>query len=223
MSADFPHRLGFKQKPDPRDENYPLSRFMALTRPGKTVSKFWRPGPVLDQRNTSSCVGRACWQVLAGEPVLSPLAESLTAMGIYDEARKNDEWPDNDNVDEGTSVRAGLEVLKRHGAISAYFWGKNAAEAGEFLLHFGGLVFGINWTQDMFQPDNNGIIHPTGALAGGHAIYACGCDWRGKFIMFQNSWGRGWGQDGGFKISFADLDRLINDGGVFAAVQEVPA
>jgi hypothetical protein len=212
------HALGFRQKPDERDMRFPLGELMSAS-VSHPVAKVWAPGRTLDQGPTSSCVGHACWQLEAGEPVvLDPIP--LSPFDIYGEARKIDEWKDNDNIDAGTSVRAGLNVLKNHDLISAYYWAESAEQALEYLLKFGPLVFGTNWTQDMFNPDQHGIIRPTGNVAGGHAWFAYAGQWESKYITGLTSWGPDFGKNGSFKLSLSDVDELFRAGGCAAAVLE---
>ncbi len=213
-----PFSLGFRQKPDERDMRFPLGQLMGaqVTHP---ISKAWLPGRVLDQGPTSSCVGHACWQLEAGEPVvLDP--PPLSPFDIYGEARKIDEWKDNDDVDAGTSVRAGLNVLKNHGVIQSYYWAESAEQCLEYLLKFGPLVFGTEWTNDMFSPDGKGVIRPTGKSAGGHAWFAYAGQWQEKFITGLTSWGADFGKGGSFKLSLHDIDELFKQGGCAAAVLE---
>lgn len=210
-----PFPLGFRQLPDERDARYPLSDLMAGA--GKRpVSKKWLPGEVLDQGRTSSCVGHACWQLLASEPTMC--LSNLSPYDIYGEARKIDEFPGD--ADTGTSVRAGLNVLRNHGGIRAYYWAQGIDDAVEYLLKLGPLVLGIRWADSMFSPDAKGVIHPVGRGGGGHAIFAYAADWKGKFVTLRNSWNATWGKRGDCKISFTDLDKLLREGGVAAAVEE---
>ncbi len=216
MSAP-PYKLGFKQLPDARDAHYPLSKLMGA--PAEMpVSKAWEPGPTLDQRQTSSCVGHACWQFQTAEPILQGVV--MSPFEIYDEARQIDEWPDNDEKDEGTSVRAGLNVMKSHGIIENYYWAESADQALEYMLKFGPLVFGTDWTEDMFYPDAQAVIRPTGKLAGGHAWFAWAGQWDEKFITGLTSWGADFGYNGSFKLSLYDIDELFKRGGCAAAVTE---
>lgn len=215
--SDLPHKLGFRQLPDERDKHYPLSKLMGVG-VEVPISKAWKPGPTLDQRNTSSCVGHSCWQFQASEPIVK--AAVLTPFDIYDEARLIDEWPDNDFEDAGTSVRAGLNVLKNHGVIQNYYWAESADQALEYMLKYGPLVFGTDWTESMFYPTAEQVIRPTGKVVGGHAWFAWAGQWDEKFITGLTSWGPDFGYNGSFKLSLYDIDELFKRGGCAAAVTE---
>ncbi len=217
MSA--PYKLGFKQAPDPRDAQYPLSAMMRADAE-VPISKSWKTGEVVNQLQTSACVGFSCWQFQVSEPVVFGVVP-LSPMEIYNEARKNDEWPDNDgDVDSGTSVRAGLETLRRHGVISNYFWSNNLEEAVHHLLTVGPLVLGVSWRDSMFYPNADGLIQAVGNPAGGHAIFCPSAQWEDKCVTLQNSWGEDWGIGGKCRLSFYDLEMLLQEGGVCAAVKE---
>lgn len=210
-------KLGFRQKHDPRDAHYPLTKLMG-TPVEIPISKAWRPGPTLDQKQTSSCVGQSCFQFQVSEPMLKPT--TLGPFDIYNQARLIDEWDDNDTSDTGTSVRAGLNVLRNHGIIRNYFWAESADQAMEFLLKRGPLVFGTDWTESMFHPDAGHTIRPIGRVVGGHAWFAYAGQWEEKFITGLTSWGDSFGHNGSFRISLYDIDELFKRGGCAAAVQE---
>lgn len=219
MIQPFP--LGFRQKHSDKDKHYPLSTLMGAPT-SVPVSKVWRPGPVNDQGHTNGCVGYSCFKFLTSEPVVTPEELRITEDDIYLEARRNDEFPGE--ADEGTSVRAGLDTLKRHGFIGGYFWTKDHREAVEYMLTMGPLELGINWYADMFNPDSQGVIHPGGGIAGGHAIFCYAADWQNRMLTLRNSWGPDWGMSGDCLLSFNDFDRLLQENGVCAAVSEpVPA
>jgi hypothetical protein len=207
--------LGFRQLPDARDKAFPLSALMSAEA-RKPISKVWKAGPLVNQLQTNGCVGYATYQFQVSEPIVGEPV--LSALQIYAEARRNDEFPGEE--DQGTSVRAGLNVLKAHGIIRSYHWGYSVEEAVQFMLTTGPLVFGVPWLSGMFSPDANGLIQAKGSSRGGHAIFAPSCSWKNKTITLQNSWGKEWGRAGCCKISFADLDRLLREGGVAAAVTE---
>lgn len=207
--------LGFRQRPDPRDFAFPLSALMGVSSK-RPVSKAWKCGPTLDQKQTNGCVGFASYQFQVSEPIVQePI---LSALQIYAEARKNDEFPGEE--DEGTSVRAGLNVLKAHGIIKAYHWAQSADEALEYMLKFGPVIFGTDWTTAMFEPDTKGTIRPTGKTVGGHAWFAHAGQWQRKLITGRTSWGESFGKKGDFLLSLPDINELFKRGGVAAAVVE---
>lgn len=209
---------GFRQLPDPRDANFPLSALMGAG--GATpISKVWKPGPVTNQGSESSCVGHSTFKLLTSDP--RPLkTPAITPSRIYVEAKNIDEWQGSDY--DGTSVRAGLDVLKSRSFIDAYYWAGNIEEVTDYLLRFGPLVLGIRWTSSMDSPVN-GIIKPKGKGGGGHAILAYAADWKKKLITIRNSWGTMFGKMGDCAIAFPDLNLLLKEGGVAAAITKTQA
>lgn len=65
----------------------------------------------------------------------------------------------------------------------------------------------------MFWPDSNGYIHPSGAVAGGHAYEICWASHARQAYRIINSWSTGWGQLGRAWISRADMASLLADDG----------
>lgn len=183
------------------------------------VSKVWKPGPVTDQGSESSCVGHACYKLITSEPIVSEPFDRLTPSFIYTEAQKIDEWTGTDY--DGTSVRAGLETLRKLGFVSNYFWAESAEQALEYILKFGPLILGVRWTDSMQNPDAQGRIKPKGNGGSGHAVMAYAARWREKTVTIRNSWGN-WGKKGDCLLGLTDLDMLLNEGGVAAAAVEAP-
>jgi hypothetical protein len=212
------HGKGYRQKKDKRDGDYLLAQLLAAAEPEQElVSQAWKPGPILDQGKTSSCVGHGCYQLLKTEPFLH--TTTLTPFTIYGEARKIDEFPDNV---EGTSVRAGLKVLQAHGHISNYYWARDTDEMIRYLITHGPLIVGTSWLSGMESVDAEGFIKVRGADGGGHC-YVIGSYLREKdAFALVNSWGLPWGIEGGALVRVADFQKLLNQGGVAAAVVETP-
>jgi C1A family cysteine protease len=48
---------------------------------------------------------------------------------------------------------------------------------------------------------------------GGHCLLCRGVNVREGYFLLRNSWGKSWGKDGDCRISFADMKRLLADGG----------
>lgn len=217
MPAKHPFPTGFKQLADPRDDAFPLDVLLMAAPKTKPVSKAWKLGPNTNQGSESSCVGHACWNRLTSEPVPQSPPPRLTPSLIYTEAQKIDEWGGEDY--EGTSVRAGLRVLKSMGLVKAFYWAQSVDQVVEYLLKMGPLVTGLRWTNSMMSPVN-GIIRPKGGGGSGHATLFHSANWKDQMISGRNSWGKTWGRGGDFAISFQDVDLLLKEGGVAAACIE---
>jgi hypothetical protein len=92
--------------------------------------QFWphNPRPTSNQGLTSACTGFALATVIeyllerARRPV-----EGISGFMLYSMARRYDEWSENDENDEGSSLRGALKGWSRHGASTWRLW--NTLEA----------------------------------------------------------------------------------------------
>lgn len=133
------------------------------------------------------------------------------AQWLYKTAKDYDEWPGNEY--EGTSVNAGLSVLRNFGVprlknpgtrifIDEYRWASSIDDVLDHIAFVGPVVFGTAWYTNFDTP----VKHPLGkkqgyfigepddlgSVRGGHSIMANGYyrDENGKeYVRFQNSWG----------------------------------
>lgn len=204
--------LGRRVQFDARSRAFPIR---ALVESQKPRSYTWRVDAWLDQGETPSCVGHAWAHELCARPTTTIVDEPY-AMRLYHEAQKVDEWPGEDY--DGTSVLAGAKVCKTLGHYHEYRWAFGLEDLVLALGHAGPVVLGIAWHEDMFEPDGDGRIRPTGAIAGGHAILAHAVGIKTKTrpvpqIWLWNSWGPGWGLAGRAWISWDDLELLLHEEG----------
>lgn len=187
-------------KPDPAPTPTP-------TPPVPTGDVIWDNSiGALDQKNTGHCVGFG-WAGGWGDTL--PIADTFQnadGHAVYYEAKIIDGEPGSEN---GSSVRSGAKAMQNRGRLSAYAFAVSVDEVRAWVRSHGPVVFGTDWTEDMFNPDLNGFIVPTGAVAGGHC-YACVGDLPSEdALLFQNSWGSTWAQGGRFKIKYADVASLL--------------
>lgn len=208
-------KFGRKYSPDARDLRFPM-RAMLPARVA-IVSRFYETGPVLDQGDTSQCVGFSWRQFLTSAPLVT--TDGPSAAQLYHEAQVNDEWPGEDY--EGSSVRGGAKALTTDGRLKSYVWAASAADVRDFLITTGTVVMGTDWLRNMFTPSKNGVLRVSGALEGGHAYLLCGYDAKANRFQMINSWSTSWGLDGKAWINFKDLDRLLaRQGEACAAVEQ---
>ena len=155
---------------------------------------------------------------------------------LYDEALKIDEWPGED--DEGTSLRAGYNVLLRghrriqrgvsgpvvlaHG-VSTYRWARSIDEIRAAIYSGLAVAVGTNWYYSMMAPfSQNGeywidIRSPGDRNAGGHCYCLFRMSDRRQAFCIMNSWGSSWPPSW---ISYSTLNRLLNEHGEAAVVTD---
>lgn len=230
------HGLGRLKAPDQRDHKFLMKR--KLTAPSKRTRRHWRRGGrifPLNQGQTGTCVAFAVSHFFLTSPFRNKLP-----MAPYDLYRKIvtlDEWEDNDHetavpddqLQSGTSVRAGMKAAQQIGYVKEYSWAFKGEEARQWVLDVSPVVVGTDWLFSMFSVDQNGFLHPDGEIAGGHAYLWYGTDKRelrddGKrgvdyFIQSWGSWGIG--GKGIFKMRSEDTDALIAAQGEAATATEL--
>ena len=163
-------------------------------------------------------MGHAWAHELIARPVVTLVDHTYARERIYWEAQKIDPWdggayPGAAPFYEGTAVLAGAKVCQALGHFAEYRWAFGLRDLILAVGYTGPVVLGINWYEGMFNPDVDGFIRPTGLIAGGHALLVHGVSVSGSYVKIHNSWGPSWGQNGGAKITFTDLERLLNEDG----------
>lgn len=171
-------------------------------------SYTWRCDARLDQGVEGACVGFSTAHELAARPVPVSGVTNQEALKIYREARLHDEWEGEDY--EGTSVLAGMKLLKSWGYYSEYRWAFNLNDALAAISRHGPAVLGCWWYESMFDTDNEGRLHVDDtAPVGGHAILVNGVSVRDQTVTLHNSWGASWGVLGEAKVSWDEFEFLM--------------
>lgn len=203
------------------DERSRKFKIRTLIAERKLRSYTWRLSTILDQGSEGSCVGHGCGHELLARPAeASPqiVDHNYAKKKIYWEAQRNDEWNGGSYPGawphyEGTSVLAGVKVLQSLGWCDEYRWAFGLNEVLLGIGYSGPCILGIPWYSGMSDVDENGFIHATGSVQGGHCILAVAVNVKEKYVVLANSWGKKWGEAGFCKISFADLEKCLkNDG-----------
>lgn len=203
---------------DERDANYP---FRAVLREVSELRRndWWDDGWWGDQGYDPHCVAFAWAHQLADGPRLVSIFDhrrpGVDTRDLYCAAKIIDPW-DGDctrPLYDGTSVRAGAEVLRRWGLIDEYRWAYNAWEVAQAVLTVGPVVVGTTWYEGMTWPSGQHVMQPTGAVEGGHAYVVNGVDLDKMRFRIKNSWGRDWGTGGRAYISYDNLNMLLKDRG----------
>lgn len=214
---------------DERSRNFPITAGLTdYPLRGYT----WSCDAYNDQGREGACVGFAWSHDLNARPYVVP-ADATVATAIYKRAQQIDEWAGE--AYEGTSVLAGAKATKERlnatsqSYLEEYRWAFGTNDLLLALGYKGPAVIGVNWYTGMFDTDAAGYIRKTGSLAGGHAVLARGfapiyldkngprnysnLDKQKSFVLIRNSWGKTWGSNGDCKITIADLDALLREGG----------
>jgi hypothetical protein len=182
----------------------------------RTRSSIMRTkGQWLDQGREGACTGFAAEHARALGPYKQETSDSVAQL-VYYEARRQDEW-EGENY-EGSSVNGAMKAQRLMGSIKAWRWATTGEEARHGLSYHGAGIIGSWWYDGMWSTDANGFLHPTGTKVGGHAYAIAGYKWinGNRAYRIENSWGRGWGDNGGAWISEFDFEALLADQGELA-------
>lgn len=171
---------------------------------------------VLDQGTEGACTGFGEEHVRALSPRRAAGVSNKTAQAIYQEAKKQDEWPGEDY--DGSSVNGAMKAARLAGYIKAWRWAYSLDEVKHGLSYHGAAEIGVWWWSGMWDTDSSGFVKPTGTKVGGHALALAGYKNinGGRAYRLENSWGPSWGDHGGAWIWEQDLEFLRTDDGEIA-------
>lgn len=174
----------------------------------------------LDQGSEGACTGFGEEHARALSPY-PQTTEGGLAMAVYYEARRQDEWPGEEY--EGSSVNGAMKAARMMGYIKSWLWATSIAEVRHGLSYHGAAEFGSWWYEGMWDTDADGFVHPTGAQVGGHAYAIAGYGRLNGSVRYriENSWGQGWGDNGGCWIWQDDLAFLLSNDGELAFPSKV--
>lgn len=202
---------------DDKSRGYPIR---ATISPGAQPRSYtWGCGTHLDQGAEGACVGFSMTHELIARPkVVAGVDARFARSEVYWEAQKIDPWeggayPGASPFYEGTSVLAGIKILKKLGYVQEYRWCFGLEDLVLAVGYKGPAVLGIAWYEGMFQPWPCGHIHVSGQVAGGHAILCKGVSVRDRTFTLHNSWGPAWGNGGDCRITWDEMDRLLHEQG----------
>lgn len=202
---------------DDRSKQYPASRLLTATQ--QTPRTYTWDCPVsLDQGQEGSCVGHGIADELAARPVMIPGITHEYAVNLYYDAQRADPWPGGAYPGssphyDGTATISGIQVAMKRGFYTGYSWAFSEDELMLAIGWKGPVVLGITWFNDMYSPNANGFITPTGGVAGGHCILATGVSVRDGYYRLHNSWGPTYGIGGDCFITRANMKTLLAQNG----------
>lgn len=167
------------------------------------------------------------------------------ARKLYQEAQRIDEWSDTPPA-EGTSVRAGMDVLRTVGhwrffrglqkiagvmeGISANRWATSVDDVRTAIQCGTPVVFGVNWYSSFDHPVLKGVGDEPGRpeywvgthayigyIRGGHAICAYAVSDKRQAVRWVNSWGQEYPR---VWVPYDMIERLIREDGEVALVTD---
>ena len=165
----------------------------------------------IDQGALPYDVGAAWRHYLVSSPLIATLGPSWVE--IYKGAQALDEYP---STRDGTTVRAGGEVLRARGYLKNYYWLETVEEVRlALLLGKGPLVAGTDWWTGMDDPRGE-YAFVTGDIEGLHAYLLCGWSDERNAARILNSASRRWGLNGRKWVRYNDLALLLQANGKIA-------
>jgi hypothetical protein len=193
---------------DPRSKAFPVEEKAGQSI--KTVEWQRMVGP-FNQGRLGSCTGNAITGLLMTAPFYVPGREldEATAVALYERATHIDPYRGYyPPTDTGSSGLAVCKAARMAGFISGYRHGFSIHHL-KVALQDGPIIVGTEWTEGMFTPDADGVIVPTGPVAGGHEYEILGWNEETRFFKMVNSWGA-WGPLGGYAlISEENMGKLL--------------
>jgi hypothetical protein len=210
MSNPFP--LGRLLRHDEHSKD-----FQARVAQPSTVM-YTRHGRVLDQGQLGSCTGNATVHALNFDPNFKAAGmkrsrNESNAVKCYSLATELDgldgTYPPDDNGSSGLGAAQAAKKLKWITGYTHAFGLDHLIGA----LAVRPVIVGTNWYEGMFEPDGNGTVGISGAVAGGHEYCINGIDMENHVFRAINSWGEGWGKKGYFFLAFSTMDRLLSEDG----------
>jgi hypothetical protein len=211
-------RLGRHVNHDPQSRRFPIRV------PVQTIesTRHVRHVPVFDQANLGSCLPNAGVGCLATGLFYGAYTARTSrpytldepgALQAYRDVTRMDpfpgSWEPDDTGSDGLSM---AKLLVSLGVIPGYEHGFTIDQGLAGLMQRPQIT-GINWMNDMYAPDAEGIVHPTGKLRGGHEIVWDEYDKARGLCGFTNSWGAGWGAAGRFFIPAEEYAWLLERDG----------
>lgn len=193
-----------------------LANAMGYVPPEPEEDRIWATEFQLDQGNTGHCVGFGWAGWSNAEPTLNSYGDE-DGHAIYYETKVIEGDPGGE---DGAYPRDGAEAMRARGRLNSYAFADSMETILTHLRSYGTVGVGTNWTEDMFEPDANGFVKPTGRNVGGHWYLLYGIE--GENLLFKNSWGGQWGDNGSFRMTIPDFEVLMDAWGEAIAAIELP-
>lgn len=217
--------LGMRPATDTKHlEKYPLRQALptVVERVEDTLPLPYQYRPKYNQGREGACVGFASSWMMS---ILN--RKYYDAYWLYKEAQKIDEWAGE--AYDGTSVRAGMDVLRkighkqlhkrypnqepehRHG-IEENRWATSVDDVRTSIANGLPAVLGTDWLSNFDRPVQKGREFwigegNLGRVRGGHAIVIYGASDRRQAVKLANSWGKAYPL---VYLPYATLEKLLD-------------
>lgn len=192
------------------------------------LSKVWYSRGIFNQFATSTCTSQATSKGL----LTHPFGKSLSAeqkrilnnpdhrIRLYTEAQRLDPWAGEEPTYYGTSTEAIMKAYRAAGFIKEFHWCFGLDDVLRTLTGYGPVVIGTWWYDSFDSPGEDGriTISPNADKRGGHETVLVSRNDSEQTVRGINSWGDDWGDKGRFEISYADLERLLEEEGEAATM-----
>jgi hypothetical protein len=200
-------RLGRHIEHDPRSWAFPAPMASTIV----TV-RHERLVPIFDQGQLGSCTGNAAVGCISTRP-FDHEGNEQQAVEIYQAATHLDHikgiYPPDDTGSTGLAV---MKAMREKGWIQSYGHAFGLDHTLRALVLRPGIT-GMAWRQGCDEPSSQGIVRYVGGIRGGHEVELVGVDVTAKLVWFVNSWGKAWGKDGTFAMSWEDYGTALRDHG----------
>lgn len=216
-------------------ERHPFAAAATVAQVERTLPMpTWAHG-FYDQGAEGACVGFGSSQTMS---ILN--RRRYDARWLWNRAKEVDEWADtNPGDDNGTSVRAAMDVLRLQGHVRVYAgadrpvalgegiwrnqWAQSVDEVRTSIWMGVPVTIGVNWYSAfdrpvLVGPDVYVARGELGSIRGGHCVSVIGASDRRQAVAFTNSWGVDYPRK--VFVPYAILERLLREDGEAAVVTD---
>lgn len=215
-------------------EKYPFQLVEAVAKVEKTLALPYQYRTKYDQGREGACVGFGSSWVMS---IFN--REFYDARWLYHEAQLIDEWGDTP-PQEGTSVRAALDVLRKVGhrqivrgktldpdlsnGVLENRWARTIDEMRTAISEGKPCSIGVNWYANFDKPVAKGRESwigegDLGRIRGGHCVCVYGASDRRQAFKIVNNWGLGYPL---VYMPYATMQRLLNENGEATLITDAP-
>jgi hypothetical protein len=227
--------LGLLLPPDTEhSDKYPFLIAASVDKVERTLALPYQYRTKYDQGTEGACVGFA-----------SSWMTSIHNRGFYDarwlykEAQLVDSWPSTP-PEEGTSVRAAMDILRKVGhrkilrnvagaadtkwGILENRWARTVDEMRTAISQNKAITIGVNWYANFDRPVKKGSLNwigqgDLGKIRGGHAVCLYGASDRYQAFRLVNNWGKEYPL---VLLPYETMARLLREHGEATIVTDFP-